>query len=645
MDPEQCLAALAGVVTGLAQEAEASGSLAALKTANDAFGGAAGMRTHVQRACEAAHQLLLRAEAQRAKAADGGDEADGGGNAAERLRARANAGLQVLFYLQQALGASDLVGRLLRETAPLLALDGGSDDVVVPEVKDDELVAGIARFAGLDLEDTNKTQHLLLYLLTCAQERRYRRGPSADGSTVDLHQRVLSPHGGHDTHAWERACTIRDFVYDVTRKEVKYDMWLALTAVRGNMASIVEHLAYCHDVQLPDLVKDRHVFSFANGIYLAKTDRFVRYGSPEAARLPADLVAATYFPDDFPEALWAGDGGSGAAAELPTPHLQSIMDFQKMSPEVCRWLYVMIGRLIYEVNELDGWQVIPYLKGVASSGKSTVIMRVCRGLYEPGDVGVMSNNIERKFGLSALADKLLFVGPEIKGDCQIEQAEFQSIVSGEVVQVATKFKTAQSVDWRVPGILAGNEVPGWVDNAGSINRRIMLFDFPHQVHQGDMELGKKIDRELPTIILKANRAYIEAARAYGRQNVWRHVPQEMITAKEEFSETVNSIVAFLKSGRLQVAESLYMPLYEFSQAYASYIQDTGMQRIQLAGDKLRQPLFNLGGCRVVKKMTLRYGGSMRTGEFIKGLDFAEAPADSSNNANANADPLGDFSFA
>jgi hypothetical protein len=51
------------------------------------------------------------------------------------------------------------------------------------------------------------------------------------------------------------------------------------------------------------------------------------------------------------------------------------------------------------------------------------------------DVGTLSNNIERKFGLSALADKLLFIGPEIKADIQLEQAEFQSIVSGETVQV------------------------------------------------------------------------------------------------------------------------------------------------------------------------------------------------------------------
>ena len=73
--------------------------------------------------------------------------------------------------------------------------------------------------------------------------------------------------------------------------------------------------------------------------------------------------------------------------------------------------------------------MIPYLKGVASSGKSTIVMRVCRGLYEPADVGVMSNNIERKFGLSALADKLLFVGPEIKGDCQIEQVMVCSLAA------------------------------------------------------------------------------------------------------------------------------------------------------------------------------------------------------------------------
>ena len=31
-----------------------------------------------------------------------------------------------------------------------------------------------------------------------------------------------------------------------------------------------------------------------------------------------------------------------------------------MDADVSRWMYVMIGRLLYEVGELDGWQVGVY---------------------------------------------------------------------------------------------------------------------------------------------------------------------------------------------------------------------------------------------------------------------------------------------
>ena len=51
--------------------------------------------------------------------------------------------------------------------------------------------------------------------------------------------------------------------------------------------------------------------------------------------------------------------------------------------------------------------------------------------YEIEDVKTLSNNVEKKFGLSSIYDGLLFVGPEIRGSMALEQAEFQSIVSGE----------------------------------------------------------------------------------------------------------------------------------------------------------------------------------------------------------------------
>lgn len=522
-------------------------------------------------------------------------------------KARVDALLQALYYANQAFSAAVVSTRMASGADG--AGGGGS-------ACDDDLAAGVARFSRLEMsEDTNKMQQLLLYLLNCAQSRGYRRFRG------DCYKRRFTSEG-HDTHAWEREFSLREFVYDATRKELNYEMWLAMTSMRTNVGAAVDHLDNCRDVQLPDLKKDRHVFSFRNGIYLAAKDTFLKYGTAAARSLPSDTIAAKYFDLDFPDTE-ADD------AEPPpsTPHLQSILDYQNMDTEVSRWMYVMIGRLIYEVNELDQWQVIPYLKGAASSGKSTILTRVCRGLYEPGDVGVMSNNIERKFGLSALYDKLIFIGPEIKSDMALEQAEFQSVVSGETVQVATKFQTAQAVDWRVPGILAGNEVPGWVDNAGSINRRIVLFEFARRVDNGDMELGKKLDAEMAAIIPKANRAYLEAVRLYARNNVWNHLPAAFHTAKDEFTESVNSVVHFLRSGALEFGgPDVYMPFDDFAREYRAHVDRMGMTRVKLAGDALLQPLLGVQ-CRLVKKGLMRYprGGSHGTplsGQFVVGADLA-----------------------
>ena len=349
VDAAEALAVLADALARL--EPSAHDPAEVVRAARAAYAEPGALEAEVRRACQAAQQLLVRGEAARA----GGDEA--AAPELERLRARANAGLQALFYLQQAVAASAIAARLVRETAPALRQEeeggeGGAGAAPLPEVRDEELVAGIARFSALDLEEASRSQQLLLYLLNCAEARGLRRGASADGALPDLYRRVRTAGGDHDTHAWVRECSIRDFVYQATRKETSYAMWLNLTGVRS-IASVVEHLAHCHDVQLPDLKKDRRVFSFSNGIYLAREDRFVRYGSPEAARLPADLVACRYWDAEFPEALWASGAGADA---VPTPHVQSVLDYQGMSPDVCRWMYVMIGRLVYEVNELDGWQ-------------------------------------------------------------------------------------------------------------------------------------------------------------------------------------------------------------------------------------------------------------------------------------------------
>jgi hypothetical protein len=222
--------------------------------------------------------------------------------------------------------------------------------------------------------------------------------------------------------------------------------------------------------------------------------------------------------------------------------------------------------------------VIPFLKGQAASGKSTVL-RLCRSFYERHDVGVLSNNIERKFGLSAFYDKYLFVAPEVKNDLQLEQAEFQSIVSGEDVQINIKYQKAASVEWQVPGILAGNEVPGWRDNAGSILRRIVIFDFAYSVVNADMELGKKLQQELPCVLRKCNKAYLEAVNDVGDRGVWQCLPEYFRGTQRELEMATNPLQNFLASDRVQLGPSLCAPFDVFKDEFTEYARQNNLGKL------------------------------------------------------------------
>jgi phage/plasmid-associated DNA primase len=56
-------------------------------------------------------------------------------------------------------------------------------------------------------------------------------------------------------------------------------------------------------------------------------------------------------------------------------------------------------------------------------------------------------------------------------------------------------------------MMAGNEVPQFNDNAGSISRRLLVFLFNKRVKKGDTQLAKKLKKEIGHILHASNRAY------------------------------------------------------------------------------------------------------------------------------------------
>jgi len=504
----------------------------------------------------------------------------------------------------------------------------------------------IYRFTPPDSSKNTPFQNLILYLLNTIYKRRYRRYPptgdiSAEGEKYCYKE--IYTKDGYYTYAWKKEVSIERLVYKYCKKELNYEQWHNLTVDKTNARNSISFLSKTDDPQFQELVKNRSVFSFQNGVYLAKNynsttgkyyDRFYKYGTYPS--LENNIVAAKYFKKNFNmyENLenWY---------DIPTPFLQSILDFQFSDEseyiEISKWMYIMIGRMLYEVGDLDDWQVIGFIKGIAGTGKGTILTKIIKRFYEPDDVGVLSNDGETQFGLSGFHNKTIFLAPEIKGDLKLPQASFQSIVSGEDLVVPVKYKTPQNLVWKTPGFLAGNETPNYTDNSGSLSRRLLIWSFMKKIPKKSVDplLGKKLQDEIPIIIAKCNKGYLDSINKYGARNIWDVLPKYFLKNQQELSKDTNSLMSFLESGNIEFADGIYTRETTFKQAFNVFCKDNNYKPIKYNKDLYSLPYqicaekHNVK-IEVLKTKKFRYprkGGNVCHGTFITGIDLIQEDVD------------------
>lgn len=477
---------------------------------------------------------------------------------------------------------------------------------------------------SIDSEDTEPTayQSLLLYLLNELKRQGMKRYKGQCCKQI--------ANGPYLTRAWKPIMEVEEFVYTFTQKEDKYDMWRNLTSKPGNVKESINHLSNCRDVQFPEIKKNRHVWSFKNGLFVGKewngekyTTRFYKYGTHEFDTLDPTVVACKYFDLDFEQyddINWY---------DIPTPHMDKVLNYQKFSKEVAEWIYAFGGRLCFDVNEMDGWQCIPFFKGIARSGKSTLITKVFKRFYDTEDVRTLSNNIEKKFGLWSIHDGLMFISPEVKGDLALEQAEFQSMVSGEDVSIARKNQKALSKQWNVPGILAGNEVPNWRDNSGSIQRRFVTIDFSRQVQDADPHLDEKLEKEIPAILCKCVKAYLEKVENFGDQDIWNVVPKYFKDVQKQIAVVTNTLQHFLESEKLEYGTDKFVPQKLFVHVFNQHCQENNLQRSKFNPDIYAGPFSSKE--IEVRSASVQYRGRMyATQPIIYGADIIQENVEISN---------------
>jgi hypothetical protein len=448
---------------------------------------------------------------------------------------------------------------------------------------------------------------------------------------------------GYNSTAYMRFCEIKEFLPRIINRVQHHEIWLIFTAHAraGDWAARVfeEHT----NVEFPDLVRSRSRFAFNNGIYDTFDDCFIPYTPLDrrlnmvfnlAARSEEELLeinrvaqdeddlcmmwnmgetsadqaknfcdgegaemmqsACMYFDQDFEPAH------TDNPMEIETPALDCIFTAQRLDhPDngglhLLGWIYALIGRMFYDVGTLDDWQIAPFFKGVAGTGKST-ILRVLRMFYDGEDVGVMSNNIEKKFGLSALYNKFMVLCFEMRADFGLDQAELQSMLSGENMSLPVKFKTAISnVQWKAPFATAGNMTAEWSDSNGAIPRRFAMIEFSFPVKESNPHLMKDITAELPRIMLKCNRMYLQKVKEVGSQGPWALGPDKTPLVLPKYfhhqrailSMAINPLASFIvESGIIcrpvPPDHSYYMPWSEFLNLFRDYCRVTGARAIKM----------------------------------------------------------------
>lgn len=96
---------------------------------------------------------------------------------------------------------------------------------------------------------------------------------------------------------------------------------------------------------------------------------------------------------------------------------------------------------------------------------------------------------------------------------KLSAEDWQLMVSAESISVKEKRKVARHIEFLVPGIMAGNELPPFPNKSENISRRLGVVIFSQFVYDVDPTLFDRIQHELPAIMKKSNNGLFVACVA------------------------------------------------------------------------------------------------------------------------------------
>lgn len=470
-------------------------------------------------------------------------------------------------------------------------------------------------FSPMVQDDMKNHQKLIRWYLEQCNRRGYRRQDTS----------LFAPkftEDGKFTRTYVFACEVSFFVYDAIHP-YKQHLWqfFALTEKPSIVRMCIDYLEKCCDDNLPVLAKDRSKFSFRNGLYDARADSFYPYDG-EPPNWPPKTVCANYIDVVFESEVF---DECKDPLDIPTPNIQRILDSQEFDSTVCRWLFASIGRMIFGVGDLDNWQYFPFCKGTAGSGKST-LLRLAAKFYNDVDVGNLMSEGQKTFSIEHIYNKYVFFCYDVDDKMNFSLTRWNQMVSGESIAIERKFKIPIQQLWTTGGAFAGNSYPPWVDQAGNVSRRMLIFLFSKVVRTVDTNLFDKCMLEMGSFMKKCVACYHDMVGSFGGRGIWDRgvLPEYFHNTKRQMQAETNPLQAFLQSEHCTVGAGEHSDFNNFRVVYISFCDTMRLPKKKLTLD-FCVPLFDPLDISIVDVPSgaspADHGGYI--GKYITGVSVSE----------------------
>ena len=402
-----------------------------------------------------------------------------------------------------------------------------------PELKNVKMFLGLIQEKKCSDETTNNDFETLMYeMLETSGKLKYKK---EDGW-------ILKPVDGIPTH-YEDYLEYGDYLDTLFEcKDLRtYRIYRKKVTHRHQLIDYLKN--YNKDENLPIIKRDPCIYSFNNGFFNLKTCEFKEFEDKEY-----NFCSTIYIKKNFDISLITTPFN-----EIKTPLFDKLVKYHVPDNKVYKILLCLIGRLFFKCKEFDTWQCMLFIKGQANTGKST-FLEIIESFFNPRDIGVIGENLEKTFGLQNLYNKRIIISSDIpvKLSEKLDASTLQKMISGEKVSVAVKNGNAKFVEWSSTMLMAGNFLPDYSDKAGSISRRFAIIDMGKKVIDKDASLKNRIlENEIVSLLvkfIKAYKFYVEKFNSvvfedWGKKFKIRYFDE----AREEFKQESDILYCFLNA--------------------------------------------------------------------------------------------------